>query len=100
MMFKKQKKEKRKRDEQRKADYEIAYLCNGKVPYCRKTGCYYKPPVNGIVGSCEHTLDISYARNKPVKDHPCHHPERFDHFSYEDVDGKKHVRYYEKIGWK
>lgn len=35
------------------------YLCNGKVPYCRKTSCY----LNG--GLCGHTTNEVYALNPP-----------------------------------
>ena len=35
------------------------YLCDGKVPDCKKTHCYYKKVEDG----CKHTSDINHAVN-------------------------------------
>lgn len=40
---------------------KIVYLCNGEVPYCKKTICYKTKPSNG--GVCRHTADVRYALN-------------------------------------
>ena len=39
----------------------IAYLCNGEVPYCKKTICYKTKPSNVCV--CRRTTDVRYALN-------------------------------------
>lgn len=72
-----------------KKTYEVAYICNGKDPNCRKTGCYYKIQ-NGRRGPCMHTTDPKYAKNKPLN--PKEHRDMFDRFSHGDQ-----VRYYERV---
>lgn len=71
-----------------KKTYEVAYICNGKDPNCKKTGCYYKIQ-NGRRGPCMHTQNTKYAKNK-IAD-PRADKDRFDRFRYGDQ-----VRYYEK----
>ena len=71
-----------------KKSYEVAYICNGKDPDCRKTGCYYKIQ-NGRKGPCMHTTNPKYAKNKPLD--PREHRDLFDKFSYEGQ-----VKYYER----
>jgi len=86
----------KRRENSKGTGYEIAYICNGRNPKCcGKQGCYYGPKVNGITGSCSHTLDPKYAAFKPARGHPCHYPERFDRVSVGDQ-----VRYYEKYGYE
>lgn len=39
---------------------KVLYLCDGMVPECRKTRCYYKNPAEN---PCKHTSDINHAVN-------------------------------------
>lgn len=72
-----------------KRKVEVAWICNGKNRDCKKYGCFYKPPHNGIRGSCMHTTNPKYAKNRPRD--PKRYPEYFDKFKYEN-----NVRYYER----
>ena len=68
---------------------EVAWICDGKVEDCRKSGCYYGEPRNGIRGPCMHTQNPRHAKYG-ARD-PKKYPDRFDKFEYGDD-----IRYYEK----
>lgn len=68
--------------------YEIAYICNGKVPKCSgKQGCYYRK--DDRHGPCSHTTDSKYAKN--IMFDPEKNPDIFEKFQYGEL-----IRYYEK----
>ena len=65
----------------------VAYLCDGQVENCRKTGCALVPEP-GPWSECRRTTDPKHAINGPCED-PWNHPERFEPFGnnrYVEVD--------------
>lgn len=44
----------------------IFYLCNGEVPYCKKTMCYKTNNTENEV--CRHTTNVAYALNFKKED--------------------------------
>ena len=53
----------------------VAYLCDGHVEKCSKTGCALVPEPK-LWGECRRTTDPTHAINGPCMD-PWNHPERF-----------------------
>lgn len=52
----------------------VAYICDGNIPECSKTGCAYIHEY----GLCMNTCDEDHARNGACPD-PENHPERFEY---------------------
>lgn len=78
---------------------EVAYICNGKRPECKKNdgyggGCYYIQ-TNGRRGPCLNTTDVKYAKHPKLN--PKKNPDRFDKFIFEEKDGTKRIKYYERV---
>lgn len=58
--------EERRVELEMRGNVSIAYLCTGKVPNCKKTGCAYSS--ESLFKDCGHTLNPDYARNGATHD--------------------------------